>query len=128
MNTSKLFDAEKIIELAYAKFPYSPDVLNKKGVLLLNKKEPKKAIKYFNSALKRYYKGEYLFNRACAQFDLKQYPKSLEDLNRLLKYAPENSSAWGLKGTCLRKLRKPLWQQAFNNAKKFKKTPVSLLE
>lgn len=128
MNSSKLFDAEKVIELAYSKFPYSPDVLNKKGVLLLNKKQPKKALKYFNSALKKYYKGEYLFNRALSQYDLRQYPKSIEDLNQLLKHEPENSPAWGLKGTCLRKLRKPLWQQAFSNARRFKKIPISLLE
>lgn len=128
MNTSKLFDAEKIIEQAYAMFPNSPDVLNKKGVLMLNKGEPKKALKYFNSALKKNYKGEFLFNRAHAQLLLKQYPKSLEDLERLLHNEPENSFAWEMKGDCLKKLRKPLWQKAYQNAKDFEKKPISLLE
>lgn len=128
MNSSKLFDAEKVIELAYSKFPNSPEVLNKKGVLLLNKKEPKKALKYFNSALKKLYRGEFLLNRAKAKFQIRQYEDTIVDLERLLKYEPENSSAWGLKGVCLKKLRKAFWQQAFVNAKKFEKKYITLLE
>lgn len=128
MTSFKLLDAEKIIEQAYAMFPNSPEVLNKKGVLLLNQNEPKKAIKYFSAAFKKYYKGEFLFNRALAQFKLKQYLNAVSDLDKLLKNEPENSSAWGLKGNCLRILRRPLSQKCFENAKKFVKKPISLLE
>lgn len=128
MNSAKMLDAEKTIETAYSKFPRSPDVMNKKGVLLLTNKESKKALKYFNAALKRRYKGEYLFNRAKSQFYLKQYPKAVEDLDGLLKYESENSFAWGLKGECLKKLRKPLWQKCFENAQQYQKSPISLLE
>lgn len=128
MNASKNDEARKIIEFAYPLFPKSPDILNSKGVFLLNNKESKKAIKYFNSALKKFYKGEFLLNRAKASFHINHYTEALKDAERLLNNEPKNSFAWGLKGECLKKLRKPFWQKCFENAKKFEKKHISLLE
>ncbi len=128
MNASRKDEAFKIIEHAYSLFPKSPDVLNKKGITLLNSKEPKKAMKYFNSALKLQYKGEFLLNRAKAHFQIRHYENSLKDLEKLLRYEPENSDGWELKGGCLRMLRRGLWKKCFENAKKYEKKPISLLE
>lgn len=128
MNSSNFLDAEKVLEIAYSLFPNSPEVLNKKGFLLLNQKQARQAIKYFDSALKKQYRGEYLLNRAKANFRISQYEKVLLDLDKLLNYEKENSDAWRLKGECLKKLRRPFWQQSFQNAEKFKIDPISLLE
>lgn len=129
MNSGKITEAEAILDVAYSMFSNSPDVLNKKGVLLLlHQKRARQAIKYFDSALKKQYRGEYLLNRAKASFKISQYENALHDLETLLNYEKENSEAWGLKGACLKKLRKPFWEQAFQNAEKFKKNPISLLE
>ena len=127
MNSSKNDDAKKIIEFAYSLFPNSPDILNKKGVFLLNNKEPKKAIKYFNSALKKFYRGEFLLNRAKANYSINHYTEALKDSERLLSNEPKNSFGWVLKGECLKKLRKPFWRKCFENAKKFEKKYISLL-
>lgn len=128
MNSLKIDDASKVIEAAYSLFPKSPDILNKKGVLLLTIKEPKKALKYFTSALKRFYRGEYLLNRARANFQINHYEETLEDLERLISFEPKNSFAWELKGQCLRRLRRPFWQKCLADAKKYQKIPISLLE
>lgn len=128
MISSKIDEAGKIIEFAYSLFPKSPDILNKKGVFLLNIKEPRKALKYFNSALKRFYRGAFLLNKAQANFQINHYEEALKDLEILLSHEPKNSFAWGLKGECLKKLRRPLWKKCFINAKKYQKTPISLLE
>jgi len=128
VKIGNLLEAEKIIDEAYSLFPDVSEVLNKKGVLLLNQKQERKAIKYFDSALKKLYRGEYLLNRAKANLKIGQQERTLRDLERLLSYEKENSEAWGLKGVILRRLRRPFWQQAFQNAEKFKETPISLLE
>jgi tetratricopeptide (TPR) repeat protein len=127
-NRKDLSEAEKNIDIAYSRFPRSPDVLNQKGVLLLREKEPKKAMKYFDSALKIHYQGRYLLNRAEARFEIYHNEEALIDLDRLLEYEPENSRAWYLKGKCLEKLRRAFSKQALDKSEKFKEKPISLLE
>jgi len=112
----------------YETFPNSPDILNKKGIVFLNQNEPRKAKKYFDSALKKRYKGDFLFNRAGSNFQMKQYESALKDLETLLTYEKKNSLAWNLKGACLRILRRGNSKQCFINAEKFKEKPISLLE
>lgn len=128
MNTLRLRDADEILEQAYSRFPSSPEIINKKGELLLRKKEPRKAIKYFDSALKKFYRGEFILNRATASFQLNHYPEALKDIERLLKNEPKNSRAWAVKSECLKRLRKPFWKEALENAQKFQEKPISLLE
>lgn len=128
INNSRLEEAEQVIDFAYSEFPESPDVVNKKGVLLLVKGEPKKSLRYFDSALKKHYNGEFLLNRASAKLRINHFVEALDDIGKLLKNEPENSKAWVIKGDCLKKLRKPFWQQALENSKKFEEKYISLLE
>lgn len=126
---TKFSESEKALEIAYSLLPTSPLILHQKGILLIDKKQARQAIKYLDYALKKQYNGECLLNRAVANFEISQYEPALRDLERLLSYEKDNSEAWRLKGECLRRLRRPFWQQAFQNAEKFKiKNPVSLLE
>lgn len=129
INTLRLDEAEKIIDFAYSLFPKHPHILNKKGVLLLNQKQPKKALKYFNMALRSYYQGEFLLNKAEAQLALRQWSQAKETCDKLIKYNPEKSEAWAIKGSALRRLHQITMSKiCFNNAKKFKEKPISLLE
>lgn len=128
MNKVDLSEAEEIIDSAYTKFPDSPEVLNARGALFLKKNEVKKATKYFRSSLKKSYKGQVLLNLAMAEVRLRHYKEALNHLEKLLKNEKENSLAWKLKGTCLKALRRAKSKICFDNAEKFKLTPLSLLD
>jgi tetratricopeptide (TPR) repeat protein len=128
INNSKLDKAEETIENAYSMFPDSPEVRNAKGEVFLLKKEPKKAMRYFNSALKKSYKAKFLLNRASAKLQVRHFDKALKDTEKILKNDSKNSKAWWIKGICLKKLRRPLFNEALRNSEKFKEKPISLLE
>ena len=129
INTFRLEEAEKIIDFAYSLFPKNPQILNKKGVLLLAKKQPKKALKYFQMALNLFYQEEFLLNKAWAQLKLRQWSQAKDTCDKLLKYNPEKSEAWEIKGHALRHLHQITMSKiCFNNAEKFKEKPISLLE
>lgn len=121
-------EAEEVMDSVFEKFHNNPEVLNKKGILYLKRREPKKAKKYFDSALKKGYKGDFLLNRAKSKLQLRDYEGCLKDSENLLKYEKENSQAWRLKGECIRKLRRGNYQKCFENAEKFRLKPISLLE
>lgn len=128
INSSRLDDAENVIEIAHSMFPNSPDVQNKKGVVMISRGKSKKAIKYFDSALKRSYRGEFLLNRAIAKLNINHYPDALRDVEKLLRNEPKNSKAWAIKGECLRKLRKPFWEKALRFSREYAERAISLLE
>ena len=128
MRSTNILEAENAVNKAYDLFPSSIETINKKGELLLEKRLPKRAIKLFNSALKKHYSGRIFLNKIIAKLRIGKTEDALKDLDKLIKYEPENSKAWQIQGECLKKLRRPFWQRAFKNAEKFKEVPVSLLE
>lgn len=129
VNSGKIEEAEKIIDIAYAMFPKNPYILNKKGVVLTCKRNPKEALKYFDKALKLFFQEEFLLNKAQAQLNLRQWVQAKETAERLLKYNPEKSEAWAIKGKALRPLHQiTMAQICFQNAEKFREKPISLLE
>ena len=129
MNSGKLDEAEEIIEAAYSILPKNPFIIDKKGLILLSKKNPKEALKYFTKALKLLFREEFLANIAKAQMGLRHWDQALETSERLLKYNPESSEAWKIKGKALKNLHQQMKANiCFQNAEKFKEKPISLLE
>jgi tetratricopeptide (TPR) repeat protein len=129
LNTNQIEEAEKIINFAYAHFPRNPYVLNKKGVVLLNKGKPIEAIKYFNKALKFRFNEDFLLQKARAQLRQSHNKEAKETAEKLLKYNPENSEAWEVKGLALRNLHQlTMASHCFSKAERFKEKPISLLE
>lgn len=128
INTGHLDNAEKIIDEAYMQFPKDARVLDKKGTVLLLKGKAKKAITYFEKALRLWVKEEFLLNKAKAQLKLKHWMEAKEDVDCLLKNNPKKSEAWAIKGEALKHLRQPGVKKCFENAEEFKEKPISLLE
>ncbi|NPE26719.1 tetratricopeptide repeat protein [Methanococcoides sp. SA1] len=128
MKSTNKSEAENAVNEAYELFPSSAETISKKGELLIKQKMPKRALKLFNSALKKHYNGRIFLNKIIAKLRIGKTDDALKDLDKLLKYEPENSRAWQIKGECLKKLRRPFWEKAFENAEKYKETPISLLE
>ncbi|PKP60244.1 MAG: hypothetical protein CVT89_00215 [Candidatus Altiarchaeales archaeon HGW-Altiarchaeales-2] len=131
VNSGNIDEAEKIIDIAYTMFPKDPHVLNKKGLVLLCKTNhrSKDALKYFDKALKLLFQEEFLLNKAQAQLNLRQWIQAKETAEILLKYNPEKSEGWTIKGHALRQLHQiTMADICFKNAEKFKEKPISLLE
>lgn len=129
LNCGKIGEAEKIIDMAYTMFPKNPFILHKKGVILLNKKNPKEALKFFNKALKLGFKEEFLLDKAKTELGLRQWIRAKETAEKLLKYNPEKSEAWMIKGNALKQLHQLTRASiCFKNAEKFREKPISLLE
>ena len=103
--------------------------MDEKGGLLLAQKKPKKALKYFEMALHLFYNENFLLHLARAQSKLKQWSKAKEACERLLRYNPEKSEAWAIKGEALKHLHQiSLSRTCSKNAEKFVEKPKSLLE
>jgi len=67
--------------------------------------------------------------KAKAQVNLRQWVQAKETAERLLKYNPEKSEVWTIKGQALRSLHQMTMAQiCFQNAEKFIEKPISLLE
>ena len=129
LNTNQIKEAEKTINFAYALFPKNPYVLNKKGVILLTKGKPGEALKYFNKALKLRFSEEFLLQKARAQLKQNHYKEVKETAEKLLKYNPEKSEAWEVKGLALKNLHQlTMASHCFDNAERFREKPISLLE
>jgi Tfp pilus assembly protein PilF len=129
INTGQIDQAEEIIEAAYIFFPKHPFVLNKKGVVLLTKNQPKEALKYFDKALSLFYQEEFLIDRARAYLALSQWKKALEDADRILRTNQKNPDAWLVKAQASRRLHEPSKAKIYEKkAKDYQKKPRSLLE
>jgi len=129
LKLREIDEAEKIIDYAYTLFPKHPQVLCKKGVVLLNRKKPKEASKYFDKALRIWFDEEFLLNKALSELNQRHNKEAKETAEKLLKYNPEESQAWVIKGQALRRLHQPAMASiCFKNAEKYKKRPTSLLE
>lgn len=128
INSGHKDEAERIIDIAYTLFPRNANVINKKGVVLLCREKPKRALKYFDKALRLWYREEFLLNKSKAHLELRHWKEAKEDTERLLKYNPKNSEAWAVKGKALRHLRQPGAKICLANAEKYKEKPISLLE
>jgi tetratricopeptide (TPR) repeat protein len=129
LNLGSISDAEKVIDIAYAMFPKNPQVLCKKGIILLSQKKPKEAEKYFINALRLWFDEEFLVNKAGAELDQRHYKESIITCEKLIKYNPEEAQAWTIKGLALRALHQPNKASlCFKKAKKWEKKPISLLE
>lgn len=129
VNTNQIEEAEKIINFAYTLFPKNPYVLNKKGVVLRVKGKPKEALKYFNKALRFRFDEEFLLQEAWAHLEQNHSKEAKETAEKLLKYNPERSEAWMIKGLALKNLHQiAMASICFQNAEKYKEKPISLLE
>lgn len=129
INTGKIDEAEKIINIAYTNFPKNPYILNKKGVVLLNKRNPREALKYFDKASQLFFQEEFLLNKGQAHLSLTHWEQAKKTAEQLLKYNPEKSEAWRIKGAALKKLHQStLANICFKNSEKFIEKPISLLE
>lgn len=129
VNSRQIQEAEKIIDVAYTLFPKNPHVLNKKGVVLLCKGNFKEALKYFDRALRLFFDEEFLLQKARAQLNLRQWVQAKKTAEILVRYNPEKSEAWEIKGHALRQLHQPTMANiCFKNAEKFREKPISLLE
>lgn len=127
LNSGRFDEAEETINYAYVLFPRNPYVINKKGVTILAK-SPREAIKYFEKALRYLFSEEFLLNKGITQLELHHWKEAKECAELLLRYNPEHSEAWKVKGTAVQKLRQPLANKCFENAEKYKEKPISLLE
>jgi tetratricopeptide (TPR) repeat protein len=129
INFQKLNEAEEIIDLAYALFPRNPYVINKKGVVLLINSKPKEAQKYFEKALKLMFDEEFLYNKAQSQLEQNHFKEAIETADKLLKYNPEKSECWIIKGIALRGLHQiKKSSTCMRKAEKYMRKPISLLE
>lgn len=129
LNAGQIDQAEEIIDTAYAFFPRHPYVLNKKGVVLRSRKKPKEALKYFDKALKFYYREEFLIDRARTYLELRRWRKAISDAEHVLKNNKKNADAWLVKAQASRPLHEPTKAKMFEKkAQKCQKKPRSLLE
>ena len=129
LNAGQINQAEQIIDIAYGFFPKEPYVLNKKGGLLLVKNNPKKALKYFDKALKLRYEEEFLIDRARTHIILHHWREAIRDADFVIKNNEKSSNAWLIKAQASRHLREISKAKIFEEkAKKFEKKPRSLLE
>lgn len=129
INSNQIENAEKIIDVAYTLFPKNLHVLNKKGVVLLIKRKPKEALKYFDRALRLLFDEEFLLNKSRSQLEQNHYKEAKETAEKLLRYNPEKSEAWAIKGLALRGLHQlAMASICFEKAEKYKEKPISLLE
>lgn len=129
VNSGRIDEAEKIIDIAYSILPKNPFIIDKKGLILLSKKNPKEALKFFDKALRLQFREEFLLNKAKAQLGTNHWDQAEKTSERLLKYNPESSEAWMIKGTALKMLHQLTKANiCFKNAEKFREKPISLLE
>lgn len=129
MNSGHLSEAEEIIDLAYALFPRHPYVLSKKGATLLAKGKPREALNYFEKALKRYYREEFLIDRALALLGVHHWQEAIKDAQKILRYNPKSSDSYKILAEAHRHLREAMRSRQFaKKAKLFEKKPISLLE
>lgn len=131
INCGDFQTAEGLIDAAGAMFPRDPQVLNKKGVVLLHKtpSNPRAALKYFDKALKLRVEDDFLLNKAQAQIKQRHWQDAIKTTDYVLKYNPKSAKAWGLKGEAYRRLhQQSKANTCFANAKKYERKPISLLE
>ena len=129
INFGKLDKAEEVIDLAYTFFPKQPYILNKKGVILHAKNNPKEALKYFDKALGLYYQEEFLISRAKTYLSLRQWNKAISDVDKILRNNKKNFDAWMIKAEGSHHLHQPTKAKIYvKKAKEFMKQPRSLLE
>jgi len=129
LNSGLLTDAEDIIDKAIKTFPTNPYILREKGRILLEKDDPKNALKYFDKALRYHCLDKVLLGKAQALLRLRKHKETVRITDNILRYNIKNSEAWYLKGGALRKLHQMAKAgQCFKKAEEYKKIPRSLLE
>jgi tetratricopeptide (TPR) repeat protein len=129
IRSGLLTDAEDLIDTVANIFPTNSHILNEKGILLLEKRDLKKALKYFNKALKYDFLDKALINKARTLFLLHKHEETIKTTDKILKYDMTNSDAWRLKGDALKKLHQiTRAKRCFEKAEEYKKEPRSLLE
>ena len=129
IRSGLLTDAEGIIDTVVDMFPTNSYILNEKGSFLLEKRDPKKALKYFNKALRYDFLDKALINKASVFLLFRKHKEAIETTDKILRYNKKNSDAWALKGKALKRLHQITRAgQCFKKAGEYKKVPRSLLE
>jgi len=129
ISSGLLTDAEAIIDAVVDMFPTNSYILNEKGRFLLEKRDPKKALKYFNKALRYDFLDKALINKASVFLLFRKHKEAIETTDKILRYNKKNSDAWALKGKALKRLHQITRAgQCFKKAGEYKKVPRSLLE
>jgi tetratricopeptide (TPR) repeat protein len=129
IRSGLLTDAEGIIDTVVDMFPTNSYILNEKGSFLLEKRDPKKALKYFNKALRYNFLDKALINKARVLLLFRKHKEAIETTDKILRYDTKNSDAWDLKGKALKRLHElTKADHCFKKAEEYKKVPRSLLE
>ena len=129
IRSGSLTDAEGVIETVVDMFPTNSYILNEIGLFLLEKRDPKKALKYFNKALRYNFLDKALINKASVLLLFRKHKEAIETTDKILRYDTKNSDAWHLKGKALKKLHElTKADHCFKKAEEYKKVPRSLLE
>lgn len=129
IRSGLLTDAEGIIDTVVDMFPTNSYILNEKGSFLLEKRDPKKALKYFNKALRYNFLDKALINKASVLLLFRKHKEAIETTDKILRYDTKNSDAWDLKGKALKRLHElTKADHCFKKAEEYKKVPRSLLE
>ncbi len=129
ISSGLVTDAEGIIDEVIGMFPTNSYILHEKGRILLNKDDTKRALKYFNKALRYRFLDKVLISKAQALLRLRKHKETIETTDKILRYDTKNSDAWYLKGKALKKLHEIARAgQCFKKAEEHKKVPRSLLE
>lgn len=130
LNSGNLTHAEDLINEILEIFPNSPEILNEKGIILLNKggkRNTNKALKYLNRALKYRYGEEIVKNKANALLILHKYNDVIKTLNTIPNN--KNPNTWVIKGDAYRNLHQIRnSNQCYKKSKEYTITPKSLLE
>ena len=129
ISSGLVTDAEGIIDEVIGMFPTNSYILHEKGRILLNKDDTKRALKYFNKALRYRFLDKVLISKAQALLRLRKHKETIETTDKILRYDTKNSDAFGLKGEALKRQHQiAKANQCFKKAKEYKKVPKSLLE
>ena len=129
IRSGLLTDAEGVIDTVVDMFPTNSYILNEIGLFLLEKRDPKKALKYFNKALRYNFLDKALINKASVLLLFRKHKEAIETTDKILRYDTKNSDAWHLKGKALKKLHElTKADHCFKKAEEYKKVPRSLLE
>lgn len=84
ISSGLVTDAEGIIDEVIGMFPTNSYILHEKGRILLNKDDTKRALKYFNKALRYRFLDKILISKAQALLRLRKHKETIETTDKIL--------------------------------------------
>lgn len=126
---NNLNEIEEAIDSLLLRFADFPQLLNIKADILRAKKDYKGALRKIDMAISIQYSESFLLCRAECLLQLRKNKETIELLESLVKNRKSINRAWELKAIAHHRLHQKHFEKiCLENAKKYQRIPISLLE